>query len=152
MRRRTGGVQGTAMPEPGGGHDEFDIAGKMRIITGRIMERTGNCPMKYWIALAGLLFSASAAAQYDTIHYRDNDPFVFCHYGMKIPDPCWVPMPPYTGAWMYTGICDPPNEYGREWTKDDTQALQELERICAMTSSSGSWQGSGTGENSPYSH
>jgi hypothetical protein len=108
--------------------------------------------MKYWIALACIMFSATAGAQYETLRYRDNDPFVFCRYGMKILDPCWIPIPPYTGAWMYTGLCDPPNEYGRSWTAQDYDALHQLERVCAMTSSSGPWKGGGTGENSPYSH
>ena len=109
--------------------------------------------MKYWIALACVVFSATAGSQYVPLRYRDNDPFVFCRYGMKIPDPCWVPIPPYTGQWMYTLVCDPPNyPDGRSWTPEDTDALTQLETVCPMTSSSGSWKGGGTGENSPYAH
>jgi len=112
--------------------------------------------MKRWILIAALVMPCALTAQeafYKQIHYRDNDPFLFCTKGMKIWDPCWIPIPPYTGQWMYTGICRPPNKYGRSWTQDDRQALDELEEICPAAQQSGGWDGrGGRSDKTPYSH
>jgi hypothetical protein len=106
----------------------------------------------FFIAL--LLCTGAHAYQYvDLGTLRANDPFVFCRYGQKIPDPCWVPIAPYTGQWMYTGFCDEPNEYGRPWTSEDRQALSLYEQTCHLAKESGSWDGRhGSPESTPTEH
>ena len=102
-----------------------------------------------WIALAT---SLTASAQ--ELRYRSNDPFVFCRYGYKeFPgDACWVPIPPYTGALAYTGACDPPNEYGRSWNNEDTDAKAQYLAICPQAVTSGEWKGQGDGTETPFKH
>lgn len=108
--------------------------------------------MKNWIIAASLLFSAAAGAQnYDFIRYRNNDPFVFCTQGMKIPFPCWVPIAPYTGEFIYTGLCHP-NPDGRPWDQQDYDALGQLTAICPKAKKSGGWKGAGDGSTSPSVH
>jgi hypothetical protein len=108
--------------------------------------------MKTWIIAASLLFSSAVGAQGgDFIRYRANDPFVFCTQGMKIPVPCWVPIPPYNGEFMYTGLCEP-NPYGRPWDAQDYDALQQLVSICPKAVTSGGWKGVGGGATSPFIH
>ena len=109
---------------------------------------------KSWTVLLLLGFAFPAAAQMTVAPYRDNDPFVFCTYGYQI-NPvlaCWVPLPPFTGNFMLTGVCDPPNTYGRPWTPWDTQALTLYETVCPIAMKPGAWAGPGTGEQAPIPH
>lgn len=98
------------------------------------------------------LFASAVSAQ--ALSFRANDPFVFCTQGQDIPDPCWKPLPPYVGgaAWTYTGACDPPNEYGRSWTHDDTLSLSQYQTVCAMAISSGAWTGEASPDRVPFQH
>lgn len=113
--------------------------------------------MKRTIGLMALLaveaVNAQSNAFYKELYYRRNDPFLFCTRGMDIPDPCWVPMAPFTGQYMLTGICDPPNQYGRSWTQDDTFALKQLEEICPQAQQSGTWDSKGgDAASTPFTH
>jgi len=105
-----------------------------------------------WVFAAASLFASAVSAQ--ALSFRANDPFVFCTQGQDIPDPCWKPLPPYVGgaAWTYTGACDPPNEYGRSWTHDDTLALNQYQTVCAMAISSGAWTGEASPDRVPFKH
>jgi hypothetical protein len=109
--------------------------------------------MKYWIAAAGLLFSATVGAQrYQTLNYRDNDPFVFCTYGQLNPARCWWPISAAAGLTFEDPTCDPPNAPdGRPWTPDDYESLKEWTAICPGVGQ-GPWKGTGTGEQVPYAH
>ena len=102
-----------------------------------------------WIALATAI---TASAQ--ELRYRSNDPFVFCRYGYKetVAQMCWVPIPPYTGAWAYTGVCDPPNKYGRSWNNEDYDAQNQYLSICPQAINSGEWKGAGDGTENPFKH
>jgi hypothetical protein len=106
--------------------------------------------MKHWIIVLSLLFSGTVGAQ-EVIRYRYNDPFVFCTEGMKIPLPCWVPIAPFTGQFMYTGLCEP-NPYGRPWDQQDYDALSQLVMICPQARTSGGWSGKGRADTSPLVH
>lgn len=105
-----------------------------------------------WIFVAALLFTTTVPTQ--DISFRAGDPFVFCTQGQAVPDPCWKPLPPYTGgaAWTYTGACDPPNKYGRSWTTNDSLALSQYQTICAMAISSGLWTGEVLPDMVPLKH
>lgn len=110
---------------------------------------------KSWIVLLALGFAFPVFAQMSVAPFRDNDPFIFCSQGYEttVAAECWVPLPPYTtGAYAYTGICDPPNEYGRSWTDRDYQALYLYQTVCPIAGKSGAWVGAGDGSQSPYSH
>lgn len=48
----------------------------------------------------------------ETLRYRTNDPFLFCTRGQINDDKYWWPLPPYTGAYIMSPACDPPNTYG----------------------------------------
>ncbi|MBS0451784.1 MAG: hypothetical protein JSS14_10765 [Proteobacteria bacterium] len=102
-----------------------------------------------WIALATTL---AAGAQ--ELRYRSNDPFVFCRYGYKenVLEACWVPAPPYTGAFTLTGVCDPPNEDGRPWNNEDHDAQNQYLAICPQAVTSGEWKGPGDGTETPFKH
>lgn len=95
-----------------------------------------------------------SAGFYDTIHYRDNDPFLFCTKGYEVSfaQMCWIPLNPQSGTWTYTGICRPPNKYGRDWNERDYDALSQYQRICPRAMGQGPWQGPGDGSQSPYTH
>jgi hypothetical protein len=106
-----------------------------------------------WLAL-GLAFPA-AAQVVSVAPFRGNDPFVVCTQGyeMTIAQECWVPLPPYTtGAYLYTGVCDPPNEFGRSWTHRDVLALQIYLSACPGAMMPGVWIGPGTGAQWPFVH
>jgi hypothetical protein len=104
------------------------------------------------VAVAMAIFALPAIGQYD-LRFRAGDPFVFCTQGLKIPDPCWRPLPPYTGeSYMLTGVCDPPNIEGRSWTVDDTESLAEYGRICPLAIESGAWKGQTPPESTPFEH
>lgn len=105
--------------------------------------------MRYLTALLATIFSAASLGQ--ELSFREGDPFVFCTEGMRIPAPCWKPVKPYTGQFIYTGACHP-NPYGRPWTAADTQALQELISICPQAQESGGWDGKGPANMSPHLH
>jgi len=102
-----------------------------------------------WVGLAAAL---SASAQ--ELQYRSNDPFVFCRYGYKqtVAQMCWIPIAPYTGALALTGVCDPPNKYGRPWTNEDRDAKQQYLTICPQAVNSGNWKGPGDGTETPVKH
>lgn len=107
--------------------------------------------------LAMIALSNAASAQsgfYETIRYRDNDPFLFCTkgYEMTIAQMCWIPLNPQSGTWTYTGVCRPPNKYGRDWNERDYDALWQYERICPQAMGQGGWEGPGDGSQSPYTH
>ena len=117
--------------------------------------------MKQWIPLAASLLAVSLTASaeeamYKPLSQRDNDPFVFCTQGMKRPDPCWIPMPPYGhGNWMYTWLCNEPNvKYGRQWTPAERQGLDEYMEVCSAARSSGTWDRAAGSrpEDTPFSH
>lgn len=100
--------------------------------------------MRRWISIVAMTFACAATAQnavYKHLSQRDNDPFVFCTQGMKRPDPCWIPLPPYGfGIWTYTWICDEPNtETGRAWTQDEREGLDDYLAVCGAPRSNGEW-------------
>jgi hypothetical protein len=105
-----------------------------------------------WIALSASL--PAFAQYYEPLQFRANDPFVFCHYGYEpLPiNACWIPISPYTGEFVLTGMCDPPNTYGRPWTARDTQALQQYVTACPAAVNSGEWSGSGDPQTTPFQH
>lgn len=107
--------------------------------------------MKYWMALAGLLFATTVAARHETLNYRKDDPFVFCTYGQINPDKCWWPISAATGMVMPNPACFPPTEGGRSWTADDTESLAEWYQVCTGVGQ-GPWKGTGTGEQVPFAH
>jgi hypothetical protein len=108
--------------------------------------------MKYWIALAGLLLTTTVAARHQTLNYRSDDPFVFCTYGQKNPARCWWPISAATGTTYADPTCNPPNSpYGRPWTADDYESLEEWMAVCPGVGQ-GPWKGTGTGEQVPYAH
>lgn len=110
---------------------------------------------KFFFAMAVLCANAQAYQQgfYQELRYRQNDPFVFCTQGQDTMDTCWIPLPPYTGAWTYTGICDEPNEYGRSWYQRDRDSLKQYMEVCPQAMESGDWDGrGGAPENSPSRH
>lgn len=101
------------------------------------------------------LAAQSGGGYYAPLSYRDNDPFLFCERGQdlkKNPAPCWVPMPPYTGAHMLMMHCRPPNPYGKDWTEDDTRSYQEYLTTCPQAEDSGKWDGPGRAETTPTDH
>lgn len=110
---------------------------------------------KSWMVLLLLGFALPAGAQMTVAPYRDNDPFVFCTQGYEITPAmmCWIPLPPYTGGtWMFTGLCDPPNYYGRPWTARDTQALFLYETVCPIAIKPGAWTGPAPSNVVPFVH
>ncbi len=124
--------------------------------------RAGTARMRR-LAAGALMVALSAASfglgaeggYYSPLSYRSNDPFVFCTQGQDRqvnPTPCWIPMPPYTGAFMVMPYCVPVNPYGMQWSADDTKSFQEYLRVCPAALSSGRWEGSGRPETSPFQH
>ena len=103
------------------------------------------------IAFATWMIALPTIAQND-LRFRAGDPFLFCTQGLKIPDPCWRPLPPYTGNYTLTGACDPPNTYGRSWTADDSESLLQYSRICPQAITSGAWKGQAPPESTPFEH
>lgn len=103
--------------------------------------------------LAGAV-SAQPAGTYEVIQFRENDPFLFCTkgYDRTFAEMCWIPVSPASGTWMYTGVCRPPNQYGRDWKQRDYLALSQYQRICPKAMGQGPWEGSGDGSQSPNSH
>ena len=97
------------------------------------------------------LVALPASAQND-LSFRAGDPFVFCTQGLNIADPCWRPTPPYTGSYVLTGACDPPNSYGRSWTSDDSQSLAQYRAICPQAKASGTWSGDAPPDSTPFEH
>lgn len=101
------------------------------------------------------LSAQSTSGYYQRLHYRMDDPFVFCTQGQDIkrnPMPCWKPMPPFTGAYMMMPYCRPPNPYGKDWTQDDTNSLRQYLSVCPQAITSGRWEGAGRPEYAPISH
>jgi hypothetical protein len=88
-------------------------------------------------------------------YYRQNDPFVFCTQGYETnwAQMCWYPTDPITAAWLPTGICRPPNPYGRPWYSRDIQALALYQRVCPRALKPGSWKGhNNLPQNTPFAH
>lgn len=110
-----------------------------------------NTMMNRVICVTAILLSAGVCAQ-GKLQFRQNDPFVFCRYGMDIPAPCWVPTAPYVGSYMLTPACKPQNYYGRSWDKNDIEGLREYTTTCPIAKTSGEWTGSGDGTTSPMKH
>lgn len=76
--------------------------------------------------------------------YREGDPYLFCTEGQgwkKAPAQCWIPVPPYTGAFTMMPWCDEPNPYGKPWTQDDRRSLAQYQSICPLAMESGQWDG-----------
>lgn len=100
---------------------------------------------------------AQQKGYYEQLRYRKNDPFVFCTQGASIEHneiqspKCWVPLPPYTGAWTPTYLCRPENYYGaRNWQQADYDSLNQYMSVCPQARTSGSWtsrNGQGAAEN-----
>lgn len=93
------------------------------------------------------------------LSFRQNDPFVFCKQGPSIQQgeisapACWKPLPPYTGNWTPTFLCKPENYYGaRSWEQADYKSLKEYLEVCPRAEDSGSWEGQGRPEDSPFTH
>ncbi|HEY4293248.1 hypothetical protein [Luteibacter sp.] len=106
--------------------------------------------MKTWIFLAAATFAGAATGQ--SVSYRDNDPFVFCAYGLKNPDRCWWPISAAAGTFMWDPTCNPPNTpYGRPRTPQDYASNAEWLSVCTGVGE-GKWEGAGTGEQYPYDH
>ena len=113
--------------------------------------------MKSRMFFVAMMLCAQAHAHqdgfYEELRYRQDDPFLFCTRGQDTWDTCWKPIKPYTGAWIYTGICDEPNPKGRSWYQRDRDSLQQYMEVCPQAVSSGSWDGrGGSPENSPSKH
>lgn len=111
--------------------------------------------IKQLIGWLGLAFALPAAAQfYEPLQFRSNDPFLFCHDGYEPiqANACWIPLPPYTGAWIMTGVCNPPNQYGRSWTDRDMLALEQYFTVCPQARNSGEWSGNGAPQSTPFQH
>ena len=103
------------------------------------------------VAFIMSMLALPAIAQ-DGLRFRAGDPFVFCTQGLKIPGPCWRPLPPYTGSYTLTGVCDPPNIHGRSWTADDTESLTQYQSICQQAIDSSAWKGQIPPESTPFEH
>jgi hypothetical protein len=99
-----------------------------------------------------LLAVLSLHASAQQIHYRSDDPFVFCRYGQKDEDRCWWPTPDYTGSFMVSPLCNPYNYYGKQWSSDDWQSWGEYLAICPIAKQSGKWKGQGDGTKTPIIH
>ncbi len=106
------------------------------------------------MALSAGAAIAQSSGFYETIRYRNNDPFLFCTkgYEMTIAQMCWVPLDPQSGTWTYTGVCRPPNKYGRDWNERDYDALSQYQRICPRAMGQGPWEGPGDPSQSPFTH
>lgn len=111
-----------------------------------------------WIVLGAVLLalhvSAQDSAYYEELRYRKDDPFVFCTYGQKSEGKCWVPTD-HLGAWMYNlpAYCDPPYyPYGKSWTQEDYDSLDQYISTCPHAESDGSWKGQGDPQNTPENH
>ena len=106
-----------------------------------------------------LTVGAQGTGYYQPIPYRDNDPFVFCHYGNKNAI-CWWPAPPYTGGSAYTvnPMCRPPIAQcsGYYCIEDPQEEIDGLfnyyEVVCPHAMTSGEWKGPGTGQETPFEH
>jgi hypothetical protein len=109
--------------------------------------------MFFFVALMACVSAQAGQGMYEKLNYRNDDPFVFCTQGQDTWDTCWKPIPPYTGAWIYTGICDEPNPKGRSWYQRDRDSLSQYMRVCPNAIDSGSWDGrGGAPENTPGPH
>jgi hypothetical protein len=124
----------------------------------------------------GVLMCFAANAQngsgyYQTLRYRSNDPFVFCHYGLinwhgwTQSNLCWYPLPPYTGANWQSPLCyyNPgpgtctcvPGSYGcpcRYDTSEETDSFKQYGQVCPKAIQSGEWQGKGNPMSIPFQH
>jgi hypothetical protein len=101
------------------------------------------------------LAAAQSTGYYEPLRYRADDPFVFCTQGQdknKYPDRCWWPLPPYTGNFMPDPTCNPPNQYGRSWTKADWDSLAQYQRVCPQARQNGDWEGRQPAEQTPVVH
>jgi len=97
----------------------------------------------------------AAPKYYERLMYRFDDPFVFCTQGQdrnRNPNPCWKPVSPYTGAFIWMPHCRPPNPYGVDWTQDDWASYFTYVRVCPFAEDSGSWDGPGRPESTPFTH
>lgn len=115
--------------------------------------QTKDSRMKHLLTLASLLAATQVHAQ--MLRYRLGDPFVFCTQGQDrtiAPAPCWLPMPPYTGAYAMMPYCDPPNAYGKSWSAADTDSLKQYLVICPLALTSGPWSGAGSPDMVPFKH
>ncbi len=114
--------------------------------------------IKFGLLLVSLLafdLGAQSSGYYEQLQYRANDPFLFCTQGQDLrinPEPCWKPLPPYTGNYMMMPYCNPPNPEGKPWTADDTRSLQQYLSACPHAEQSGSWQGEGQPDKTPFVH
>jgi hypothetical protein len=113
------------------------------------------------ILIASFRVNAQGKGYYEPLidpsgnYYRQNDPFVFCTQGYEVnwAQMCWYPTDPITAAWLPTGICRPPNPYGRPWYPRDNQALALYIRVCPKALKSGTWEGhNGLPQNTPFAH
>ncbi|MFT4198982.1 MAG: hypothetical protein QM601_13960 [Pseudoxanthomonas sp.] len=111
-----------------------------------------------WNALVLALLSWQASAQdagmYEALRYRMDDPFVFCTYGQRNDDKCWIPTD-HLGGWMFNlpAFCDPPFYfYGKQWTSADVDSLIQYGRVCPNARQDGSWGGQGDPQDVPVSH
>jgi len=119
--------------------------------------KLGECSMKRWMLMVAVALALPALAQDQSgtggLTYRKGDPFLFCHQGQDPKTlPCWLPTPPYTGAWINAPYCEPDDEYGKAWTSDDYESLSQYQQICPKAITSGDWKGSGDPSTSPMSH
>jgi hypothetical protein len=120
--------------------------------------------MRNWTFLLLAIASTGAAAQEVMdqtglemgLTYRKGDPFLFCTEGQgwkNAPAQCWIPLPPYTGAYTMMPWCDLPNPYGKSWTQDDTRSLAQYLTICPVAMESGEWDGqNGQPDMTPMDH
>ena len=113
--------------------------------------------MKRRILLAGMALAITSGSvmadkqPYERLRYRQDDPFVFCKQGPSIEHneiqspKCWVPLPPYTGAWTVTYLCRPENYYGaRNWQQADYDSLNHYLSVCPKAHTSGDWKARGS--------
>jgi hypothetical protein len=95
---------------------------------------------------------------------RDDDPFVFCTYGLRKTAPAWKPITPASLDYMpQPGFCPYPvlspapccigNVCFRAWPAEDYYAYTQLRTtVCPAGIESGSWEGEGDGTKDPTSH
>lgn len=71
-----------------------------------------------------------------------------------MPDPCWKPVSPYTGAYWWNPECNPPDIYSeRLWTVDENESFIDYQRICPQAKNSGEWDSKGgAADTTPFVH
>lgn len=110
------------------------------------------------LTLGALLLASGGVNAQDldrVLTYRDSDPFLFCEQGQDVrraPLRCWMPVPPYTGAFVVLPHCQPINPYGKTWSSDDTNSFRQYLTVCPVGEQPGRWDGPGRKDMTPHQH